>query len=197
MMMKQTPCATACALLLASPMLWAAIVTPMQEEPSPDGTGFVVPVALELSVDDQVAAMQFDVFFDKKIVALVSINAGPSAEAAQKMLTSALVEPGRSRVVIAGLNREVMHSGKVALLKFKTAGAGAGAVGSVELKDIKLADPYGASVSVKTANAAVGGRETRAGLQQENKRGVLAVLALALVAGVLGLLYAKRLRTRS
>jgi hypothetical protein len=197
MMMKQMQCATACVLLLASPMLWAATVAPMPVEPSPDGAEFVVPVALQPSSDDQVAAMQFDVFFDKNAVALVGISAGPSAEAAQKMLTSALVEPGQTRVVIAGLNREIMPSGKVALLKFKTVETGTGVVGSVELKDIKLADPQGASVSVETMSAAVGGGETPAVPQQENKRGILVGLALALALGISGLLYAKRLRTRA
>lgn len=150
MIKKQMRIAIACALLLTCHTSFSATLTAVSFEPSKDGTGLLVPVALHVGAGDQVAALQFEVSFDRRMLELVSVKAGPGAEAVQKLVTSAALESGRIRVVIAGLNREVMTTGNVAILEFIAPELEPDATKLLKLENVKLCDPRGAPISAET-----------------------------------------------
>ena len=65
---------------------------------------------------DALTGIQFDIEYDATAVD-VSVEAGPAATSAGKGVQSALVKPGKQRVIVFGLNQNGFSDGVVAILR--------------------------------------------------------------------------------
>jgi hypothetical protein len=98
-----------------------------------------------------VAGLQFDLLYDPLQLQFVAIDAGPSAVAAQKAVNFNLLKAGHLRVIIAGLNRNSLKKGAVAVCRFSRGGTGA-VRDAFGLQDVILSDPAGFAVDVLVVN---------------------------------------------
>lgn len=129
-------CVTACATA-------AELSTRMK--PGADGQGGVVAeIALNTSPEERVAGLQFDLLFNRDTVALGKVTAGPAAAAASKDVYCSAQRSG-ARVIVAGLNQNVLEDGVVAEVCLYASSA-AEKTEPVALTGVVLSDPFGRRV---------------------------------------------------
>ena len=66
-----------------------------------------------------VSSLQFDVSYDAEQLDLADVTLGVSAQDAEKQLDFSVTAPGNIRVVVYGMNQNVMEEGAVAHLVFE------------------------------------------------------------------------------
>lgn len=109
-----------------------------------------VPVVLAAPREDGVAALQFDLAFDTAQLAFMSVEAGPSSVAAEKLAQANPLRAGTARVIIAGLNRNALADGIVAWAHFSPA-PGAHPPFKLGLGGTVFSDPSGNAIDVETS----------------------------------------------
>ncbi len=87
------------------------------------GTNVQVPVYLESTGGAQAAGLQVDVAFDTSVLTFVQSSTGSAATAAGKMASSSPLLSGNLRLLVAGLNQNVIANGVVVLLEFQISAA--------------------------------------------------------------------------
>lgn len=103
------------------------------------------PVAIQVGAE-QVAALQFDLHFDASRVEILDIVPGPAAEAAKKDVNWTANGQGRSRVILAGLNRNILASGTVAVATYRVRELPGSEGATLEMKNVILSDAFGTEV---------------------------------------------------
>lgn len=78
----------------------------------------MVPVLLDRSGSEAVSGLQFDVRFPADKLKYVGTEPGEAALSADKQLSAEAMQAGHVRVLIAGLNLNIIGSGVVARLRF-------------------------------------------------------------------------------
>ena len=141
--LRRVICLGVC-MALAGPGYGAVVA--LQPPAAAEGD-IVVPVAVYPSGDEAVAGVQFDVNFDGAAVALIDVEAGAAALDAGKFVIHNEGDPGTTRVIIAGLNQDLIGDGIVANLVFRPLDAGASS-DSFALNAPVLSDPFGGAVEV-------------------------------------------------
>ncbi len=122
-------------------------------ELGPDEGFAEVHVHLSPGNREEIAGLQFDLHFDEALLTFESVKAGPAAESASKVVNYSLRRPGAVRVIIAGLNRNIIPSGGTAVFHFRVASPGVVANNSISIKRPILSDLYGSSVPVDVVPA--------------------------------------------
>lgn len=163
---------------------------------SNDDATLAIPIVLTPFSGEQVAALQFDADFDPKRMALASelgASLGAAAQAADKSVHAARIRPGLLRVIIAGLNQNVIENGEVAVLHFQRREHSEDPAGVVSLTNVVLSDPTGQEVPARapggdnagfTAGLPAAEAASGAGRAQEGSRsGVVLVAVVLAVAG--------------
>ncbi len=184
-------------LLPMSGAFGAAATLTVQNAAVPPGAGsLTVPVALSVPAGCAVAALQFDVEFDPAMLALATsggVLEGAAAKAAGKQLSFSKLSPDKIRVLVVGLNADVIAGGEVAKLNFTVSGGEVSAKSAVQVRNAVLADPNGSQVAVQT-----GGGEMNAGPipAPDSAPGISHALPLAAVALLLGCLVAGGMAAR-
>lgn len=109
--------------------------------------GWVVPVVIEPREGEVVSGVQFDLTYDAESFVFLSARPGESATSAAKQIHHQVFRPGHMRVIVAGLNQNVIPEGSIADFTFaeKTGKSGIESV-SIHLTRVILSDPYGYSV---------------------------------------------------
>lgn len=118
---------------------------------APEGKTFAFPVILKVDAPEQVAALQFDASFGPKEFVLAGkpgASPGKAAQAADKSVHAASIRPGLVRVIIAGLNQNVIAGGEVAVMHFECYGPPSNAAGKISLTNVVMSDPAGNEVDV-------------------------------------------------
>jgi Cohesin domain len=93
------------------------------------------PVALGMKLaagKDVPTGVQFDLEYDAAALDL-SVEAGPAAQQASKNLRSALIQPGKLRVLIIGFNRTTISDGVLAVVHVSYKGSDTGKTFPVRL----------------------------------------------------------------
>ncbi len=122
------------------PVCLAATVT--LQAPAP-GAGYIaVPISLAPGTDERVASLQFDMAFDGTAFQVDSIKPGPSALNASKDVMFSVPDNGTVRVIVAGLNQNVVGEGVIATV-YLTRTTGDAALPTVGLSSIIVSDPTG------------------------------------------------------
>lgn len=130
---------------------------------------YLFPVALA-GADAQVSALDFRLQFDPRVFVPVSVSAGPSALAANKMVSANNAAPGQFVVVMMGLNQSTIPGGVVASVLFQRTGDGDGALATtVGISDLTLAGPDGNELSASGSSVSVPLREATAGETTEGE----------------------------
>lgn len=78
------------------------------------GANVAVAVSMTGSSSDNVGGIQFDVNFDDAQMTLGSVTVGSAADAAEKTMTTQVIDSNTVRCVIMGFNRNVVGDGAVA-----------------------------------------------------------------------------------
>jgi hypothetical protein len=116
------------------------------------------PVTLNIELrsapGEAVAGVQFELAFAPHALSLQGMEAGPSATAAGKLLSTNPVAAGRHRVIIAGLNQTAIADGPVVLLSITVTSAAPGTF-PVAIENVVLSDPAGKRVPAQATPGAV------------------------------------------
>lgn len=143
---------SACALLLCG-VAQAGTLSGAQV-PAVAGSQVAVEFTLSADSSERVTGIQFDLRFDSRALTITKIDTGPAALAAGKILSSNALEPGRYRVLVAGLNQSQIESGVVVVAEVEVA-ADAGGTLPLEIAALVLSDPKGRSIAAGSKDAAL------------------------------------------
>lgn len=108
---------TLCLFFCSSAWLSAGQLSLGKISANPD-TIAQIPVVY-LSQGDRVAAMQFDLSFPAESLSVLTMEAGPATAAAYKSLLVSDPAPGVKRILIAGLNQNLLPDGILLTLKVR------------------------------------------------------------------------------
>lgn len=111
-------------------------------------TGVEVPVALDSAHGEEVASLQLDIIFDGDALSVADVTVGPVAAAADKNISLNTLEPGKVRVLVLGLNGNVIEDGVIANLLLDVS-AGAEGLQTVSWGNVVLSNPYGVAVAAQ------------------------------------------------
>ncbi len=120
-----------------------------QPEFGPEGA-VRVPVVIGPVGAESVAALQFDLLFDTSQLRFEAVEPGPSATDGAKSSHANPLKPGTVRVIVAGLNRNVLADGVVAWARFAPT-PGVQPPFTIRLSGVVLSDPYGTAVEAHAA----------------------------------------------
>ncbi|MDX9974106.1 MAG: cohesin domain-containing protein [FCB group bacterium] len=112
------------------------------------GTTVNVPILLKGDVGTGVAAMDFTFTYDPAVFEPLGVTAGEAASAADKGVQYNLLEPGRCKVVMMGLNQSVVPSGEVAMLRLRRLTESGGAT-ELAINDPTFSDPNASAIPSK------------------------------------------------
>jgi len=124
----------------------AATVTVATGTYIPGQTEVALPVSLDSAAGEEVCAAQFDLLFNSSVLTMQGVTAGSAATAAGKQLSSSTISPGRIRVIVAGLNQNVIGDGVIATVRFAVVSGTPGGIQPVTLSGVLLSDPDGVAV---------------------------------------------------
>jgi len=99
-----------------------------------------------LKPGEKVSGVQFDIVMPTGVV-VKEVAQGQSAQKANKMATYNMLNASTYRVIVAGLNREILEDGPIALIKFELSEVTTSNKYRIKLSNVVLADPDGNSVS--------------------------------------------------
>lgn len=130
----------------------AAVV--VLQSPEISGGLVAIPVYLVPQDGDQTASLQFDFDFDFTSVAVASIETGASAVQAAKDVMFSQMADGTVRVIVAGMNQDVLGEGVVATVYLERIDRSE-ANPAVELDSIVLSDPVGNAIETAYENLTI------------------------------------------
>ncbi len=134
---------------------FAATMTVGQSDGHPGETAVSVPLTLNSSPGDIVAALQTDAKYDPNALTVTSISSGPSATAANKTVSFSTQTPGIVRLIVAGLNQNAISDGVVAIMVFDIAQGASTGVQTIQLAGALAADPTGSAVPIETTPGSI------------------------------------------
>ena len=114
--------------------------------PAIEGGNVVVPVVLETGERPNVAAMDFRFNYDPEVFRPVSVQAGSTAQAANKQVQANLASPGEYAVVIIGMNQNTVEAGDVAYITMERLNDPADGRSNVRIARTTLASPDGSEI---------------------------------------------------
>ena len=178
----------AIVLAVASGQARAARLTVGEPIVDDAGTTVTLPIHLHASPEEQVAGLQCDISLDRTGLSYVGTEMGPAGQAADKALSANPVGRSEIRLILVGLNQNVIGEGVVANLLLKAASDAPIAPEMAVVGDVILSDPYGARIAV-TATGMPTPRPVQAG--QDSAASQRATwMALALLFLVCGMVFA-------
>jgi hypothetical protein len=110
-----------------------------------------VSVLLAAEEEESVAGLQFDLHFNEKVMTLEKVGVGEAANAASKDINTHALGTGKVRVLIAGLNQNVIQSGAIAHFCFSLKGDDELKSKPPVIHRAILSDPFGMAVAVKVS----------------------------------------------
>lgn len=127
---------------------FAAILTVGQASANSNQSTVAVPLTLAISSNEKIAALQVDIGLDPNTMKLTGIAAGPAAAAAKKEVNCSPQTNGSVRIIIAGMNQNVMAGGVVATMTFRIKKDSQKGTLPLTLSGPLAADPVGATVKI-------------------------------------------------
>ncbi len=106
-----------------------------------------MPVLLSLEPEDQAASVQWDLVFDSSVLNLYAIRVGPAATDAGKTVSYSTVYPGTVRVLVAGINTDLIQEGVLATLVFTVSSIAPSGDQEVSFENVIFAHPYGLDIA--------------------------------------------------
>ncbi len=111
-----------------------------------------IPIELAAEFGEEIAAIQFELGYDDSLIAVDRIDTGESAQTADKTLNSANVSSGVDRIVIQGINNNIMANGIVANIRVDLVAGVPEDVLTLSLDQLVASDAQGDEVSLTAVN---------------------------------------------
>ena len=134
---------------------WGAVLFIDSERTDVHESSVRVPVSLEVSREERVAAIQVDLVFDDSRLQFITLSKGKAAVDAEKEVHAHSLSPGKVRLLVAGLNLRVIPSGDIAVCDFIVKDRQFQEDIPIQLKNVLMADPGGARVTSRSLDGAV------------------------------------------
>lgn len=115
--------------------------------PKVEGTNVTVPVILEGQVDNGVAALDFTLHYDPKVLAPGGVRPGDVTVAADKGIQYNMVSPGQYVVMMFGLNQTTVQNGKVADITMRRLDTANGGETNIAIDNTTLASLEGKTIA--------------------------------------------------
>ncbi len=133
-----------------------------------------VPVTLTPGKGESVAAIQFDLHFDVSRLRLVSVNTGAAASAAGKSASSYALGDGKHRIIVIGMNQNILGQGSVIELLMEVIPNTPPGVYPLTMTNVVFSNPVGMAIKpqVVPGSITVGGpAQAQTPLLEEKKSG--------------------------
>jgi hypothetical protein len=141
--------------VLAAPPASGALLTAGQATGNPGTMGVVVPITLETAVGEGVAALNFDLQYDQTKLSVADVTIGAAAQAADKIVASSLPATGTVRVIVYGVNQNVIADGVVANVVFNVSTSATAGIIPLDFSDAVAASPEATAVDLQTAAGSI------------------------------------------
>ena len=131
---------------LLSSLLWcisASAGTVVVEAPTVESNRYVFPIAIGADTSGA-ASLDFQLRYDPEVFTPVSVDLGPAALAAGKVVEGNSDAPGSYRVLVMGLNQNSLPPGQVAQVEFERNVDATATSSQISLESPTLADASGA-----------------------------------------------------
>lgn len=145
----------AAAVLALCGTVQAATLSVGQASGTAGDLGITLPISLASAAGESVSGIQFDLLFDSSVLSVSQVATGAAADAAGKSASYSVVASGQIRVIIAGLNQNVIGDGVVATASLGIATSAATSTQEVSFSGALLASPSGQAVTVTTQNGSI------------------------------------------
>ena len=109
-------------------------------------------VALESQGVVQVAALNFDLSYDENQLTVADVTIGAAAASAGKSVTWLLPSTGIVRVVVSGVNQNVIGDGAVANVLFHVLSSAVQGSHTLVVGNVVASDPSGGGITVSSTN---------------------------------------------
>lgn len=110
------------------------------------GASTTVPFMLAVAAGQTIAAVQFELQYDVALVALGEVRAGAEATRAGKSVSANELEPGRVRIIVAGLNQNALASGELLLADFQVPQTAPSSMALLSVASLVMSSPTGRPV---------------------------------------------------
>jgi len=132
--------------LLIINQLEAATFTVGSSSGLPGQTDVLIPIDLNSGSGEEVAAFNFDLNFDTLRLSFKAVTLGQVAIDAEKMLAHSTPSPNRVRVIVYGLNQNVIADGTVLNFTFDILSASPCGDAQLNITNVAIADPNANSI---------------------------------------------------
>lgn len=175
----------ALACLAVAPVAAGAVVTVGNGNGYP-GFGLVaVPIVLDVGPGEQVAAAQWDLSFVGSAFSMGYVIAGPCALEAGKSVSFSTIRPGLVRMIVVGMNLDVMAGGLVATAVLVPSSAAGGGDFVLEPTNLSISNPYGVPLAAFGASGIVSLDAESLPAVTPDRLGLVIPSGLLLLAGIL------------
>lgn len=113
-----------------------------------------IPVDLSLQSGEHVASVQLDVGFDAKSLKVDKVSIGSSAQKAEKEVEFS-VSSDKVRIIIYGMNQNLINEGRIANLIFKLANSATAEECTLKLNNVVSCDEWAALVASATSDGSI------------------------------------------
>jgi hypothetical protein len=111
-----------------------------------------IPIELSVETGEEISAIQFDLSYDDSLIAIDRIDIGESAQTVDKTLNSTNVSSGVDRIVIQGINNNIITNGIVANIRVELVAGVPDDVLTLSLNQLVASDTHGDEVSLTAVN---------------------------------------------
>lgn len=131
-----------CAPFFSSSGL-AATLTVEETRGVPQQVNLGVPVSFASATGEYVSGVQFDLLFDAGVFILGTVEGGEAASEADKDIVFSEVAPGTVRVMVAGMNQNIIPDGVLARARLDVSPDTARGVYPVGVANLSCCDQFG------------------------------------------------------
>lgn len=140
--------------LYMSETVYGAVLS-VERRTAETGVVLRLPILLSVGSGEQVSALQFDVNYPSNNVQISNVFIGSSASSAGKTLQYNSLSNNIIRVIIAGLNQNVIGNGCVAELECRICLSSWNGFADVTLSGIVMSSPTGSRVPAQASNGGI------------------------------------------
>ena len=142
-------------ILIITSNLKAATLSVGSNSGAPDDKNITIPINLTSSPGEKVCGLNFDLNFDTSRMFFKEVTLNQVAMDADKSLSYSQPSSNTIRVVVIGLNQNVIGDGTVLNFTFDVLNNVSGGKAKLNIMDPSISDPKGKQLAVNTVDSAI------------------------------------------